>query len=328
MNSRPSKPWVVAAGEASIGRHGLDLDAFDPDFLETQRPIYDTLFGPGKYFDTHVRGWDNVPTEGPFLVVSNHGGGTTTIDALGLGASWYQREGRQVPLRGLGHDVVFAIPGVGPYLARCGMLRARRDTARRVLEAGQAALVMPGGDQDVWRPASKRYDVHFAGRTGYARTAIEMGVPIVPVAHVGAHHTLHVLTTGTKLAQKARFVRQFARADIWPVHVSFPWGLAVGPWPHLPPPTRMDYAFGPPVTPPSELTEASIEAFDRRVRAAMQKELDGLAAEWRARRPSLRRMAKRTRDGVRSLQELREVLAVTNDREASRANTSAEDRTP
>ena len=42
---------------------------------------------------------------------------------------------------------------------------------------------MPGGDRDTWRPYSKRYDVCFAGRKGYARLAIKAGVPIVPIAN-------------------------------------------------------------------------------------------------------------------------------------------------
>ena len=55
--------------------------------------------------------------------------------------------------------------------------------AGRVLhEYGRDLLVMPGGEQDTWRPYHKRYAVNFAGRTGYARLALTWGVPIVPRA--------------------------------------------------------------------------------------------------------------------------------------------------
>ena len=147
---------------------------------------------------------------------------------------------------------------------------------------GLAGLVMPGGDLDVWRPYSKRYDVQFAGRTGYARVALEAGVPVVPVANAGAHETFLVLTDGQKLASFLR-LPDLVRAHIWPVHISLPWGLAVGPWPHLPVPTKLRYRFGPAIhpeqvglAPGEEPTDAQVDAFDALVRAGVQAELDRL----------------------------------------------------
>src|SRR5690606_16269667 len=132
----------------------------------------------------------------------------------------------------------------------------------------QDLLVMPGGDLDTWRPFTKRYQVCFAGRTGYARLALRAGVPIAPVVNAGAHHTLIVLTDGRKLAEKLR-LPELARASIWPVHLSMPWGLALGPWPHLPPPVKLRYRFAPAIRPEDvgavpgrEPTDAQVEELD------------------------------------------------------------------
>lgn len=273
------------------GDLGSDPTAFDPAFVEQQLGWVGRLFGPGRYFDVHVQGWERLP-EGPVLLVSNHSGGTTVLDCWGMMWAWYNHHGVERPLYGLAHDAVFATRPTGRYFSRCGVLRAGPDVATRVLrDLGRSLMVMPGGDQDVWRPASERFQVRFAGRKGYARTALSLGVPIVPVAHVGAHHTLHVLTDGRQLARRLGLHR-IARAEVFPVHLSLPWGVGIGPWPHLPPPTRLDYRLGPAIFPTTAAevpTQAEIDALDEQVRSSIQGMLDDMKHD----RPSLSTRAGR-----------------------------------
>ena len=96
------------------------------------------------------------------------------------------------------------------------------------------------------------------------------------------------IVTGGANGIGAAIVHELARARIWPVHLSLPWGLAFGPWPHLPPPVKLRYRFARPIYPEDvgavpgrEPTEAQVEELDRRVRAAMQAELDALRDEGR-----------------------------------------------
>jgi hypothetical protein len=70
------------------------------------------------------------------------------------------------------------------------------------------------------------------------------------------------------------------------VSLSIPWGLTIGPWPHLPPPTRLRYRIGPAVLPEGgfckadeEPSNARVAAYDERVRGAMQDLLDQLEAD-------------------------------------------------
>jgi 1-acyl-sn-glycerol-3-phosphate acyltransferase len=234
------------------------------------------------------------------LMVGNHSGGTTIPDIYGLAWVWYRHFGLRRPLSGLAHELVFLLGATGRRFSRWGALRADRELARTALAAGRDLMVMPGGDLDTWRPWRDRWRVRFDGRRGYARLAIEAGVPVVPVAHAGAHHTLVVLTDGRQVARRLGFQRAF-RAEVFPVHLSLPWGLTVGPFPHLPPPTRLRWRFGaaipPPVTvaPGEPVPEEAVIALDEAVRAALQAELDVLRAEapgWRAR---MRRVAERWR---------------------------------
>ena len=171
----------------------------------------------------------------------------------------------------------------GRFFGQRGVLRGEFDLGFEALrEWRRDVLVMPGGDQDTWRPYKDRYRVCFGGRTGYARLALRAGVPIVPIANAGAHETLIVLSRGRRLA-KALNLQQLARASIFPIHLSLPWGLAFGPWPHIPWPTRLRYRVGEPIQASplegSEPSAAEIEAHDAKVQKAMQGLLDELRDE-------------------------------------------------
>ena len=43
-----------------------------------------------------------------------------------------------------------------------------------------------GGDYDAYRPTWSRNTIDFCGRTGYARTAVDVGVPIVSMVSISA----------------------------------------------------------------------------------------------------------------------------------------------
>ncbi len=56
-----------------------------------------------------------------------------------------------------------------------------------------------------------------AGRTGYVRTAIEAGVPIVPVVSIGGQETQLVLTRGESLAKVMPWTKAFRTKPYrWP----------------------------------------------------------------------------------------------------------------
>ena len=262
---------------------GTDPGVFSPEIVKRTLPWVKKLYGPGRYFGLEVTGWENVP-EAPAMIVSNHSGGTTIPDVWGFIAAWYQNFGVHRPLHPMAHEIILSTQATGEFFARRGVLRADRELAVSVLRDWKRDLmVMPGGDLDTWRPYSERYRVRFGGRNGYARTALQAGVPIIPVAHAGAHETLIVLSDGQRLA-RALHLHEMARASIWPIHLSLPWGLAIGPWPHIPTPARFRYRIGPRVEPPararpgSEPDDALVREYDHLVQAAVQRLLDELAA--------------------------------------------------
>lgn len=308
MSDRPQSRWLrwkQAQPGQSWGSNPDDLDLdLVMDLCAKLRP----LFGEDRaYFPTSVAGWDNLPEPGA-LLIANHSGGTTIPDVWGLGTSWYRQFGRERPIHALAHEMVFALDSTARFFAQRGILRANRQNAGRILsEHKRDLLVLPGGDLDTWRPWKDRYKVQFSGRKGYAVTAIRNQVPIVPIAHAGAHDTLIVLRNGRGLAEKLHFPELF-RANIFPVHLSFPYGLGIGPLPHLPPPTRMRYRIAKPITPPvlregEEITQRMIDDLDFRVRHALQGELDVLRDEADGVLDRVEHVVKRARGRLRLVRD-------------------------
>lgn len=264
---------------------GANVADYDPAAVEHALRWMRILFGHRRYFRVEVAGWDHLP-DPPVMLASNHSGGTLFLDTWGLLFAWYSRFGTRRPVHPAAHEMLLSSRLLGEFMARRGVVRADRRLAERVLTHWKEdLLVMPGGDLDVWRPFKARFEVRFAGRTGYAQLALKAGVPIVPVANAGAHGTLVVLSDGRRFAEALR-LPQIARASIWPVHLSLPWGIGFGPLPHIPTPARLRYRFGPAIrpedvgaTPGRTPSKEHIAALDTRVRAGVQTELDALRRE-------------------------------------------------
>lgn len=268
---------------------GRDPAQLDPEKLATTlASITGRVFGPRAYFPVQAKGMERIPPA-PVMVVSNHSGGTSIPDVWGFVWLWYQTFGASRPIHPVAHEMVFSLPPLARWFAERGVLRADPSLAMRILtEFRRDAMVMPGGDLDTWRPWHRRYEVEFAGRMGYARTALRARVPIVPVAHAGAHDTLLVLTDGRRFAERVG-LRRLARMNAWPVHLSLPWGLTLGPTPHIPLPVTMRYRVGEPIAVPDTLApgeepdDEMVRAHDARVRAAVQSLLYELRDEFELR---------------------------------------------
>ncbi|MFO0592007.1 MAG: lysophospholipid acyltransferase family protein [Polyangiaceae bacterium] len=267
------------------GAHwGTDPGEYTPALVEETVSSIGRLFGPGCYFGLEIEGWENVPPA-PAMLVSNHSGGTTIPDVWGLLIGWYRRFGAGRPCHPLAHEIILATELTARFFSKRGVLKANPRVAEAVLTRFKRdLLVMPGGDIDTWRPYSDRYKARFGGRRGYAKLALRTGVPVVPVANAGAHETLLVLTDGRKFA-KAIGLPDVARAEIFPVHLSLPWGLGIGPLPHLPTPATLRYKIGKPVevpkgaVPGEEPSDEHVAEYAERVEAAVQSLLDKLREE-------------------------------------------------
>ncbi|GAC1541061.1 MAG: lysophospholipid acyltransferase family protein [Polyangiales bacterium] len=255
---------------------GDRLDARDPALIAALEPALSRLCR--SYFRLRVDGLEHVPRT-PALFVANHNGGILGPDLPCTLSTLWGRLGIDAPLYGLAHDFAMRqLAPLGRLLQRFGAVRASVDNARRIFEAGGSALVYPGGDLDAYRHFRRRDEVVLGARTGFVRVAQQGGVPIVPIVAHGAHRSAVIFSEGEALARALR-LPQWARLERFPLALSLPWGLAIGPWtPHLPLPFPIRLRVLPPIA--LDAAHDPIEAREL-VRARMQAALDAMAVEAR-----------------------------------------------
>ena len=231
------------------------------------------------WFRSEVRDIDRVP-EGGVLIVSNHSGGLTPMDVPILAYALVDEFGAERPFYVLAHDFLF-IGVLGPIMRAMGFLPATRENAAALLSAGAATILFPGGDHDSFRPTGDRNQVDFAGRTGYVRTALEAGVPIVPVVSIGGQETQLYLTRGEAIGRRSP-LRRFFRTDMAPVQLGFPFGLVMTAPVNLPLPAKIVTQVLEPIDIREEFgPEPDIDEVYEHVVAVMQDTLESLAHERR-----------------------------------------------
>jgi len=247
--------------------------AFTKQVIETAGPIIK------RWHRAEVRNVDNVPSTGGALVVSNHSGGMFTPDVFVFCPPFYKTFGYDRPVYTLGHYGLFMGP-IDGWLRRLGVIEASRENAAAALHSGAVVLVFPGGDYDSYRPTLSANTVDFNGRTGYVRTAIEAGVPIVPTVSIGAQETQLFLTRGNFLARKLGLTK--ARMDILPVSFGFPFGLSMIFPPNVPLPAKIVTEVLEPIDVTARFGEdPDVEEVDAHVRAVMEAALKRLAGQRR-----------------------------------------------
>jgi 1-acyl-sn-glycerol-3-phosphate acyltransferase len=232
-----------------------------------------------RWFRAEVRGLESFPPAGGALVVSNHSGGVLTPDWNILVPAYYGKFGYDRPLYTLAHYGVFLTPFFRS-LGSLGVIHASRENAAKALRSGAVVLAFPGGDYDAFRPTLKQNVIDFDGRTGYVRTAIEAGVPIVPAVSIGGQETQLFVARGTWLAK--RLGLKHIRAEILPITIGFPFGLTVFFPANMPLPAKVIYQVLEPIDVVAQFGEKpAVCEVDARVRSVMQTALDRLGRQRR-----------------------------------------------
>jgi len=213
---------------AEIDEFGLDEQA-----IEAARPALDFLFD--RYWRVDVRGIENLPPEGPCLLVANRSG-LLPYDGLMIAHAVERLHPSGERPRFTVADWLVTLPFVQPYLARLGGVRACRENVGRLLESGRFVAVFPEGVKGAAKVFRERYRLKRFGRGGVIRVALESGAPLVPVGVVGAEEAHPILFKTTTPARALGL-------PFLPVTPTFP---LLGPLGALPLPTRWVIRIGAP----------------------------------------------------------------------------------
>jgi 1-acyl-sn-glycerol-3-phosphate acyltransferase len=210
---------------------------YDPSFVERADPLLDFLWS--KYFRVSLEGMENVPSAGPALVVANHSGGLPYDGAMLIHA-FFRLHPSHRALRPLVANFAFRSRVMAPIISRIGGVRASMDNALELLKRDQLVGVFPEGLRGVGKLYRERYRLSHFGRGGFVRLARQAGVPIVPVAIVGAEEIHPVLGRMTRIAKPLGL-------PYIPITPTFP---LLGPLGLLPVPTKWSIQIGPAVEVP------------------------------------------------------------------------------
>ncbi len=253
------------------------LDHRDGEYVQKVLPLL--RLAVKVWFRSEVEGIEHVP-DGGALLVSNHSGGLIAMDVPVLAVAFHDHVGPDRPLYVLAHDLLFT-GAANDVMRRAGFLPASRENALAALRAGGATVVFPGGDHDAFRPFWDRNRIDFAGRTGYVRTALEAGVPIVPVVSIGGQEDQIHLSRGELIARLLGLEKRL-RTKYLPIGFGFPFGLTMAFPPNLPLPTKIRTRVLEPIDLRGTFGEdPDVAEVDRVVRTRMQAALDDLASRRR-----------------------------------------------
>lgn len=217
------------------GEYEVDEFGFDPD-LNSALLMPAALALYRDWFRVRMQGLKNIPDAGAAMIVANHSG-VLPLDAVMLQAGIFADHPAHRHLRLLGADLVYSIPLLSAIARRSGHAQADPELAVRLLAAGELLGVFPEGFKGIGKPFTERYRLQRFGRGGFARTAAQAGVPIVPCAIVGAEEIYPMLGNAEALAKALRL-------PYFPVTPLFPW---LGPIGAVPLPSNWIIEFGEPI---------------------------------------------------------------------------------
>ena len=229
---RPST-WRNLLKRILLGRPAGNVDDFgrDAEFIERIKPLAEFLFE--KYWRVEVDGLENVPAEGPCLLVSNHSG-LLPFDAWMIQYAVQELHPAGRFVRFLIEEWFTSLPFISYNMARIGQVRGSQFNAERLLRRGEIVGVFPEGVRGIDKPYRQRYHLQRFGRGGSIRLAMKTKAPVLPVAVLGAEEIYPVLFT-------SGFVANLLRMPYFPVTPLFP---LFGPLGLLPLPSKWRIRFG------------------------------------------------------------------------------------
>ena len=154
-------------------------------------PAGSTTRSTSNWFRVEWEGLENIPAEGGALLVANHAGAIPSDAPVIMHGIETELGG---PSTAWPTTSSSTLPVVGTLWSRGGGVVAHPDNAYRLLrEQQQLVLVFPEGTKGTGKPYTERYQLRRFGRGGFVEIAMRAGVPVIPIAVVGAEESMPIL---------------------------------------------------------------------------------------------------------------------------------------
>lgn len=229
---RPDVWERIRTMKAGQNEYGFDPFGFEPEFLKYMAPPAIALYR--HYFRVETFGIENIPDDGPVLLISNHTG-QIPLDAMMIATAMLvdRKEPRMV--RSMVEHWVPSIPFISTIFARAGQVVGTRENARILLRRNGCILAFPEGARGINKTYDRAYELEEFG-LGFMRLALDTGTPIVPIGVVGAEEQMPAIYDFKGLA-KLLGMPAFPITPTWPL---------LGPLGALPLPVKYRIYFGEP----------------------------------------------------------------------------------
>lgn len=211
-----------------------DEFGFNLDILK--RTEFFCRFMYEDYFKAETIGINNIPDNGPAILVGNHSG-VLPIDAFMFVTAYlnYHRAPRRIRI--LVHDSLLAPRGLGRFLKGIGGVPAKYDVATQLLHNDEITFFYPEGPRGTGKKYWDRYRLREFD-SGFVKAAIETRACIVPVTTVGGDELYPMLANVKPLARVMKM-------PYWPITPTYP--LLPFTWSCMPLPVRLLIKVGEPI---------------------------------------------------------------------------------
>jgi 1-acyl-sn-glycerol-3-phosphate acyltransferase len=263
--------WPQLLRHLTLATYDIDPVGLDPIVHEMAWHVANGLYY--DYFRVEVEGIEHIPEHGAAMLVANHGGAALPYDGAMLALAVLNEMERPRRLRLTGTEIFNMLPWLSHLYRKVGAAYATRADAVHLLSHGALVGVFPEGERGFMKPVYQAYQLQRFGRGGFVDIAERTGVPIVPVAIVGAEEVHPAVTVSSRLASLVRMVFPRQRVDEIAVFLN-PFPL----------PVRWRIRFLPAVLPETPgSTPDALRVLERAedIRARIQGALDDLLAKRR-----------------------------------------------
>ena len=208
-SSRAPGPPRASGGESVRRRLAQACRAENPpperfgfDFASATRLLRFTAAVHRWWFRVTCHDIVRLP-RGPFLLVANHGSHVLSWDGAMIVTSCLLEGDPPRLVHGMAEHRLMSLPFLGGVARRIGATDGRREPCLEILRAGGVVLTFPEGTAALRRPFRDRYRLSRLGH-GFMRVAMTAGIPIVPVAVIGAEEEAPLIAQAGWLARLLR----------------------------------------------------------------------------------------------------------------------------
>ena len=180
-----------------VGSFGYDAWGYNTDFLKVGLGMFQLVYN--DYFRVKTYGIDNVPADGPVLLIPNHSG-QLPLDGLLIGVAMAKRERHPRAARAMIERFFPTVPYLGNLLNAIGAVIGDPANCARMLDNNEAVIVFPEGVRGSGKLYEKRYQLQRFGN-GFMHLAMQHNTPIIPVGVIGCEETMPAIYNIKPLAK-------------------------------------------------------------------------------------------------------------------------------